>query len=46
MEIRYVYQRKYSKSKGFPFLSILLKREYNTQENYFMDSPSSNSKEA
>ena len=31
--------------KTFPFLSVLLKREYNTQERYFSSSASSNSKE-
>ena len=31
--------------KGFPFLSILLKLEYNIQKRYFSGSASSNSKE-
>ena len=31
--------------KVFPFLSVLLKLEYNTQEWYFSDSAFSNSKE-
>ena len=44
-EIRYVYQRKYSKSKCFSSVSILLKPEYNIQGRYFSDSAFSNSKE-
>ena len=31
--------------KVFPFLSVLLKLEYNTQERYFSDKAFSNSKE-
>ena len=31
--------------KAFPFLSVFLKFEYNTQERYFSDSVFSNSKE-
>ena len=32
-------------NQAFPFLSVLLKLEYNTQERYFSGSASSNSKE-
>ena len=32
--------------KNFPFLSVLLKREYDTQERYFSNGAFSNSKES
>ena len=45
IEIRYIYQMKYKNQKDFPFLSVLLKLEYNTQERYFSCSAFANSKD-